>query len=243
MGMESKGRESLDEQARIAIERARKGLGIAEAPRAMSASEALEWLARACEQAGARQAELLDQMERMKAQALIDEVTGVWNQRGFEERLEAEVGEMSRHQEPLSVALVEAEGLKLLDATMGLGAADYALARLAAAIKRAARDYDTVGRVAEGRFALVFPRAGIEGAQSACERILGGLRGTQLEWDGQAFGLPLNFGLAQMEMSFGGGPQKPSARALAARAAAALEKAKRLGADRWATSESLEEPK
>jgi diguanylate cyclase (GGDEF)-like protein len=101
-----------------------------------------------------------------------DELTGLLNRRSFRRTLIAHLGGAARYGTPLSVARIDVDGLKLVNAVGGsLRVGDEVLRRTAEILRGTARDGDVFGRWAGDELAAVFPYTAKVDALAACERL------------------------------------------------------------------------
>jgi diguanylate cyclase (GGDEF)-like protein len=113
-----------------------------------------------------------------------DPLTGLWSAGHLEERLDAEVLRATRHNEPLSLVVLELDERAELARKRGAGAADLALIAAAEALTRCTRGTDIVARCREPAFAIVLPNTHFAGAMATADRIWRGLAGGAVELDG-----------------------------------------------------------
>ncbi|HEX5091254.1 MAG TPA: diguanylate cyclase [Burkholderiales bacterium] len=105
-------------------------------------------------------------LQRQRALARTDALTGLYGRRAFEERLEHDLALARRHGRPLTLVYVDLDNFKTLNDAQGHAAGDEALRRTARILEGATRRTDTVARLGGDEFALVLPetaRAGAEG--------------------------------------------------------------------------------
>jgi diguanylate cyclase (GGDEF)-like protein len=108
---------------------------------------------------------------RAREEARQDELTGIGNRRAFEETLEDELARASRMKVPLSMAMLDLEGFKLINDEWGHVEGDRVLRRVAEAVSSELRTPDRAFRWGGDEFAIVFPGATAEGAERAVERL------------------------------------------------------------------------
>lgn len=107
-------------------------------------------------------------MERLRAQATLDPLTGCQNRRGFDERLAVEFARAVRYDRPLTLVLLDIDHFKRLNDEFGHEAGDDALRRLGRTLRHSFRSTDDACRYGGEEFALIFPETGKdEGAQIA----------------------------------------------------------------------------
>lgn len=106
-----------------------------------------------------------------KRQALIDELTNIYNRRHFEDRLEEEVQRALRHKRPLSLIMIDIDHFKNYNDKNGHPAGDRLLQKLAALLREAKRDTDILARYGGEEFSIIVPETGHKGAGELAERI------------------------------------------------------------------------
>src|ERR1700723_3984067 len=94
--------------------------------------------------------------------AALDQLTGLYNRRSGEQRLAQEISRAQRHGRPLTVLLVDVDGLKQINDKHGHAAGDTLLKGFAARLQRAIRGSDLAVRLGGEEFMALLPecRAG-----------------------------------------------------------------------------------
>lgn len=159
--------------------------------------------------------------------ARTDALTGIANQRAFDEALRREFKRAQRLRGLLAVAVLDLDQFKQFNLTHGTAVGDQALQRVAALLaERFKRDTDVVARLGGEEFVALLPGFGMAEAQGVLESLRDELRALRLP-DGQG-DLTLSIGLAAAS------PAHPylSAQALLQAADEALYIAKHAGRDR-----------
>jgi diguanylate cyclase (GGDEF)-like protein len=99
-----------------------------------------------------------------------DALTGLLNRRAYEERLPVEIARASRYAWPLSLCLLDLDGFKTINDTLGHPAGDRALQQVAALLDES-RLADDIFRIGGDEFALLMPKTCREDAELAAARL------------------------------------------------------------------------
>lgn len=102
-----------------------------------------------------------------------DELTGLLNRRGFDQRLEAE---LARRQGALSLAVIDVDRFKDVNDTYGHAVGDAVLVRVAALLQEGRRVADLVARRGGDEFVLLLPGANAQAARSVAGRVVDRVR-------------------------------------------------------------------
>jgi len=119
-----------------------------------------------------RVSESLDELTRA---ATVDPVTGLFNRRYFETRIEAEVQRARRQQQDLALLMVDIDDFKRINDTFGHLEGDRALRDVADLLRRGVRIFDVCARYGGEEFAIVMPGASRQMAVQVAERIRQGV--------------------------------------------------------------------
>jgi diguanylate cyclase (GGDEF)-like protein len=112
--------------------------------------------------------ELLNQVEN---EATRDYITGTLNRRGIERVLVGEMGRSRRFGMPLSIGLVDLDGFKQINDSLGHAEGDRALLAVSRSIQKSLRAYDTVGRFGGDEFLVILPNSTAAEALKVMERL------------------------------------------------------------------------
>ncbi|HEY8876466.1 MAG TPA: GGDEF domain-containing protein [Roseateles sp.] len=159
--------------------------------------------------------------------ARVDALTGIANQRAFDEALRREFKRAQRQRGLLALAVLDLDQFKQFNLEHGTNVGDLALQRVASLLNdRFKRDTDVVARLGGEEFVALLPGFGMAEAQGVLESLRDELRALRLP-DGAGH-LTLSVGLAAAS------PAHPylSAQALLQAADEALYIAKHAGRDR-----------
>jgi diguanylate cyclase (GGDEF)-like protein len=152
-----------------------------------------------------------------------DALTGLFNQRYFQETLRREVTRAHRYQRKLTLIVFDLDDFKSINDQVGHLAGDRVLAQAADRLREAVRSTDVPCRIGGDEFAVIMPESAAEDGDQLFRRVHNSMRGTALGPDEQR--LRLSGGIA--ELLHGDTPAS-----LFERADAALYRAKELGKDR-----------
>ncbi len=94
-------------------------------------------------------------LESVKAQAVTDVLTGLYNRRYFNEALAKEIKKAQRSERPFTLITLDLDHLKQINDTLGHTAGDAAIAAIGAVLKKNAREIDIAARFGGEEFALI----------------------------------------------------------------------------------------
>lgn len=103
-------------------------------------------------------------LDREKALALTDPLTGAANARLFYMHAENEIERMRRSKKPLSAAYIDVDNFKTVNDTMGHSAGDSLLRVVACTLCQGTRSTDITGRLGGDEFAILLPETDNNGA-------------------------------------------------------------------------------
>ncbi len=110
-------------------------------------------------------------VERLRAEATTDPLTGLWNRRGFEPLLDQALARAARTGEAIAVLAIDVDRFKPINDELGHEAGDRALQGVASALQGAIRPSDVAVRLGGDEFAVLLAGSDAEGARLVCERI------------------------------------------------------------------------
>lgn len=119
-------------------------------------------------QIAAENAQLQHELELMQS---VDGLTGLRNRQRFFEDLRREFAASRRYDSPLSLILLDVDGLRTVNETRGYDAGDRLLLALAELLMTRLRVTDIAARIGDDDFAIILPRTPQEGAERLAQRI------------------------------------------------------------------------
>jgi two-component system cell cycle response regulator len=171
--------------------------------------------------------ELRQTIERLRAEADRDYLTGLANRRRFRIALAQEVERWRRYNVPCGLVLVDIDHMKRINDTHGHSAGDTVIRHVASALTSLSRDNDTAARLGGEEFALLLAGADDRQAIAAAERVRQMVAAESLESIGR---VTISLGVASCPV------HATSERTLYAASDAALYRAKGEGRDRVAVA-------
>lgn len=124
-----------------------------------------------------QQVETLGKMEARTEEvyklAVLDALTGLNNRRSGEQRLAEEMARAQRHERPLTILMLDLNGLKQINDKYGHGAGDEVIRRFAARLIRAIRGSDLAVRMGGDEFLILLPECKPEEVRHVLNRLSG----------------------------------------------------------------------
>jgi two-component system, cell cycle response regulator len=136
--------------------------------------------------------------QQMYDSALRDSLTKVYNKRYFNERLDSEFQFSERHDEPLSLLLLDLDHFKPINDRHGHLAGDHALVQFARHVQRTIRNEDVLARYGGEEFAIISRAIPHARALVFAERVRGQIEKLDIQFGGQAIPLTVSIGVATM---------------------------------------------
>ena len=134
--------------------------------------------------------------------AALDQLTGLYNRRSGEQRLAQEISRAQRHGRPLTVLLMDLDGLKLVNDKHGHAAGDSLLKGFADRLQRAIRGSDLAVRLGGDEFMALLPECRAEEVRHVLARIEG------LEFEFNEEKISLHFSRGWTDYKAGETPQE-----------------------------------
>ena len=114
---------------------------------------------------------LRQKIERLRADADLDALTGLANRRRFRVALVREVERWRRYKVPCALLLLDIDHLKVINDRFGHPAGDSVIRHVALTLAEVSRDNDTAARLGGEEFALLLAGIEVEKAAAAAERL------------------------------------------------------------------------
>ncbi len=139
----------------------------------------------------------------MSYQATHDALTGLVNRLEFERRLREAMDSAQTGDAAHALCYLDLDRFKVVNDTCGHTAGDNMLREIAAVLKEAVRDSDTVGRIGGDEFALLLVGCPLEKARQIADDVVRSVTDYRFIWKDKIFSVGVSIGL--VEIGRGGG--------------------------------------
>jgi diguanylate cyclase (GGDEF)-like protein len=139
--------------------------------------------------------------ERLRDESLTDELTGLFNRRGFHAMANARIVEGRRSKLPMALLYADVDGLKRINDELGHEQGDQAIQDAARTLRDVFRGGDIVARIGGDEFVALLPNFSPAAREPLLERL-----GTAIKAHGQdarPFRLSMSYGLTLMDWNLG----------------------------------------
>jgi diguanylate cyclase (GGDEF)-like protein len=136
---------------------------------------------------------------RLAEGALLDPETGLFNRRHFDDRLSAELVTASRYTRPMSLLLVDVDGIHRVAEAHGKAARDEALGLVSRLVRGAARREDVLARIGVEQFGVVARETPLSAGRALGERIRRAVERGQVTVRGRGPALTVSVGVVGID--------------------------------------------
>jgi two-component system, cell cycle response regulator len=134
--------------------------------------------------------------EQIDNMAMYDSLTGLMNRNAFYRIAEGELERARRAASSLSVIALDLDNFKSLNETYGIEAGDEVLKVVAQTVREKSRPYDCIGRWMGDEFIIALPSVLGDDAEKIAERIIKGIRSTQITSKDKILNIGVSAGIA-----------------------------------------------
>ena len=127
-----------------------------------------------------------------------DHLTGLSNRRDMMEQLAGALSRASRHDEELSVLLIDIDAFKSINDSYGHHEGDAVLIEVARTIRNSLRDHDICGRWGGEEFLVIMPSTDGDAAGRVAQRLVDTVRSSGHTAHGQAVQVTVSVGVAAL---------------------------------------------
>jgi two-component system cell cycle response regulator len=130
--------------------------------------------------------------------AVVDALTGAYNKRFFEERIQEEFSYCFRNKVPLSLVMFDIDHFKQVNDTYGHPAGDFVLSRIAALTKTIIRNEDVLARYGGEEFVVILKATDAEGALTLAERLRRLIEESEFDFEEKKIRITISIGVASL---------------------------------------------
>jgi two-component system, cell cycle response regulator len=134
--------------------------------------------------------------QHLEHQSQVDSLTGLFNRRAFEKKVEEEFERAKRYNHPLSVLILDIDNFKVINDTYGHHGGDTALIKISETLKERTRRSDFPSRYGGEEFVLILPETDSENAIQVAGKIHEEIRGSQFGTTARSFLLTVSIGVS-----------------------------------------------
>jgi len=157
-----------------------------------------------------------------------DPLTGLFNRRRFVEELDLEIKLMRRDGHPSSLLMLDLDGLKQVNDTLGHQGGDALVRQTAELLRDRLRETDSVGRLGGDEFAVLLRGSRVNEAAAVAQDLIERFRNREQVASAEPLHPTISIGLTSLRRNFTGADEAVGA------ADRAMYEAKRTGGDRVA---------
>lgn len=132
--------------------------------------------------------------EELAYAAAHDTLTGLYNRRAFEQKLNAELARQL--PDGITVFYIDLDQFKLVNDSSGHTAGDALLQELAR-VMQTRFSFGFLARLGGDEFGMILSEIGLEAAQQRAQTVIDDIRALSFEWEGRTFRLGVSIGIAQ----------------------------------------------
>jgi two-component system, cell cycle response regulator len=138
--------------------------------------------------------------QHLEHQTQIDSLTGLFNRRAFEKKIQEEFERSKRYRNPLSVLIFDLDNFKSINDTYGHHGGDAALVKIADTLREITRQSDFSARYGGEEFVMILPETDHENALQVASKIHGAIRDSSFGTASRPFTLTVSIGVSSSSM-------------------------------------------
>ena len=140
--------------------------------------------------------ELQEKNATLKTLADMDGLTGVYNNRFFQNALDRELSRSTRNKAYLSIILIDIDHFKKFNDTYGHLVGDFVLTEFSSVLGGNLREYDTLARYGGEEFVVILPETGLEDGLIVAEKLRAAVDAAVLRDASKEYRVTASFGVS-----------------------------------------------
>lgn len=133
--------------------------------------------------------------QHLEYQTQVDSLTGLFNRRAFEKKVQDEFERTKRYHNPLSIMILDIDNFKIINDTYGHHGGDAALVKISETLRQKTRQTDFPSRYGGEEFVLVLPETDQASALQVAGKVHEEIRSCTFGTADRAFALTVSIGL------------------------------------------------
>ncbi|HWP56610.1 MAG TPA: diguanylate cyclase [Candidatus Acidoferrales bacterium] len=134
--------------------------------------------------------------QHLEHQALVDSLTGLFNRRAFEKKMEEEFERAQRYHHHLSLLMLDVDNFKKINDTYGHHWGDEVLKKIAEYLRTKTRRSDYPARYGGEEFVLILPETDLESGLSVDAKVRGEIKGVKFGTVAKSFTVTVSGGIS-----------------------------------------------
>lgn len=140
--------------------------------------------------------------QHLEYQTQVDSLTGLFNRRAFEKKINEEYERSKRYLNPLSVLILDIDNFKMINDTYGHHGGDAALVKISETLREKTRQSDFPSRYGGEEFVLILPETDQDSALSVAGKIHESIRTCSFGTTARPFELTVSIGVSSTSARF-----------------------------------------
>lgn len=142
---------------------------------------------------------LLSALQKERQLSQHDPLTQLPNRLGFEQRLKEELARAKRHDQPISIAVLDIDFFKKINDQFGHLVGDKVLKMMSKEMKKVSRGSDYLARFGGEEFILLLPQTALDEAFSAVDKIRQRIESRPFHFQNKPVPITISAGVAQLQ--------------------------------------------
>jgi diguanylate cyclase (GGDEF)-like protein len=138
---------------------------------------------------------IVNYQQNLEYQTQIDPLTGLYNRRAFERKIEEEFERAKRYDHPLSVLILDIDNFKTINDTYGHHGGDTVLIKISETLREKTRRSDLAARYGGEEFVLILPETDQDSAVQVARKVHEEIRSRTFGTSISPFSLTVSVGL------------------------------------------------
>ena len=140
--------------------------------------------------------------QHLEYQTQVDSLTGLFNRRAFEKKINEEFERSKRYHNPLSVLILDIDNFKMINDTYGHHGGDAALVRISDTFRERTRQSDFPSRYGGEEFVLILPETDQDNAVQVANKVHESIRACSFGTTTRPFVLTVSIGVSSTSARF-----------------------------------------